>query len=207
MTNGFTVSEDTVMDRSTIDYYNTHALEYALKTRYVVMWKIRSAFLKYIDPNGRIADLGCGGGRDKKIFEENGYWVDACDASPEMCRIAAEFTEDKIECCDLMEWSSRFSYGGIWCSSSLVHLTEDEFFAFFQRVKKYLGSGGVIYFSMKKDVEDGYDEFGRYYLGFTEERLKRILTENKDLMRAEYWETEDNLNRNLVWKNVILKKR
>ncbi|MDD5832344.1 MAG: class I SAM-dependent methyltransferase [Clostridiales bacterium] len=195
------------MDRSTIEYYNRNAAEYAEKTRYVYMHDTRTAFLDYVDPDARIADIGCGGGRDKKIFEELGYIVDAIDASPEMCEAASEYTEDTVQCCDINEWTSRYSYGGIWCCASLLHLKEEEFFAFFRKAVNYLDRGGALYFSMKKGIADGYDDQGRYYLSFDDERMKRILAENPEYIRAEYWETADNMNRDIAWINVILKKR
>ena len=60
---------------------------------------------------------------------------------------------------------------------------------------------------MKKGITDGYDDQGRYYLSFNDERMKRILAENPEYIRAEYWETADNMNRDIAWINVILKKR
>ncbi len=195
-----------VMDHSTIEYYNRNAQEYAENTRYVYMFDIRSVFLRYIDPAGRILDAGCGGGRDMKVFMENGYSVDAFDASPEMCRVASEYTGEKISCCDFSDFRPYFTYSGIWACASLLHLQEEEFFAFFRRFKEYLNANGVIYFSMKAGVTDGYDEKGRWYLGFDDRRLNRILQENPELRRVKYWKTIDNLNRDLSWYNVILQK-
>ena len=42
-----------MIDESTILYYDTHAEEYAEKTKYVYMFDIRSVFMKYLDPAGR----------------------------------------------------------------------------------------------------------------------------------------------------------
>ena len=192
------------MDKSTIAYYDAHADEYAVKTRYVYMFDTRSLFLRYLDPDGRILDAGCGGGRDMKIFMENGYIVDAFDASEEMCRVASEYTEEDIPCCTFEEWTSRYSYSGIWCCASLLHLQEEEFYAFIEKAAKYLRSGGVIYFSMKDGITDGYDELGRWYLGFDDARLEKLLTRCPNLKVVEYWKTEDNLNRGITWINVIL---
>ncbi|MDO4960970.1 MAG: class I SAM-dependent methyltransferase [Eubacteriales bacterium] len=194
------------MDRSTIDYYEKNADTYAEKTRYVYMHDTRSAFLNCIDPAGRIADIGCGGGRDMKIFEELGYTADGIDASPAMCRAASEYTGNVVKCVDIKDWQSQYNYSGIWASASLLHLKEDEFFAFFRRVKKALSSDGVIYFSMKADIVDGYDEKGRWYLGFDDKRLRRILSENPEYEQVKYWITGDNLKRGIEWINVILRK-
>jgi SAM-dependent methyltransferase len=195
-----------MIDRSTISYYDAHAEEYAEKTKYVYMFDVRSVFLKYLDPAGRILDAGCGGGRDMRIFMENGFTVDGFDASPEMCRVASAWTGEPVQCCDFESYVPRFTYTGIWACASLLHCTEEGFFAFFRRYKEFLGSSGVIYFSMKTGIEDGYDGEGRWYLGFNDRRLQRILTENPDLRRVKYWKTADNLHRDLTWANVILQK-
>lgn len=194
------------MDQSTIDYYNQNAETYAEQTKYVYMFDIRSVFMKYLDPSGRILDAGCGGGRDMKIFMENGFMADGFDASPEMCRVASAWTGENVQCCDFASYVPRFTYSGIWACASLLHLKEEEFYAFFTRYKEFLGSGGVIYFSMKTGIEDGYDDKGRWYLGFDDRRLQRILQENPDLKRVKYWKTLDNLHRDVTWANVILQK-
>ena len=195
-----------MIDESTILYYDTHAEEYAEKTKYVYMFDIRSVFMNYLDPSGRILDAGCGGGRDMKIFMENGFTVDGFDASPEMCRIASAWTGETVQCCDFESFIPHFTYTGIWACASLLHCKEEEFYDFFPRYKEFLGSGGVIYFSMKTGIEDGYDAEGRWYLGFDDRRLQRILQENPDLKRMKYWKTLDNLHREISWANVILKK-
>jgi len=194
------------MDESTIRYYDTNAEEYAESTKYVYMFDIRTVFLKYIDPSGRILDAGCGGGRDMRIFMENGFMADGFDASKEMARVASEWTGQPVQCADFASYVPRFTYAGIWACASLLHCTEDEFYAFFKRYKEFLSSDGVIYFSMKTGIRDGYDDKGRWYLGFDDRRLQRILDENPDLKRVKYWKTQDNLHRSLTWANVILQK-
>ncbi len=195
------------MDQSTIDYYNTHADEYALKTRYIYMFDIRSVFLRYIDPDGRILDAGCGGGRDTKVFTENGYLVDAFDASPEMCRAASEYTEQEVTCCTFEEWTSKYTYSGIWAHASLLHLQEDEFFRFIKKAAKYLKTDGVLFFSMKEGIKEGYDEEGRWFLSFDDARLKKLLEFCPEFKVAEHWKTEDRMKRDLTWINVILQLR
>ncbi len=195
------------MDQSTIDYYNANADEYALKTRYLYMFDIRSVFLRYIDPDGRILDAGCGGGRDTKVFTENGYLVDAFDASPEMCRAASEYTEQEVSCCTFEEWTSKYTYSGIWAHASLLHLQEDEFFSFIKKAARYLKTDGVLFFSMKEGIKEGYDENGRWFLSFDDARLKKLLEFCPEFKVAEHWKTEDRMNRDLIWINVILQLR
>ncbi len=195
------------MDKSTITYYDTHAAEYSDKTRYVNMHDIRSVFLNFIEPGARLMDIGCGGGRDMKIFDELGYTVDGIDASQAMCQVAEEYTEISVKCQDIIDWKPMYTYGGIWACASLLHLKDEEFFEFFKRAEKCLSSSGVIYFSMKSGIKDGYDEDGRWYLSFNNTKLERILSENPMFERVRYWKTSDSLKRDTVWENVILRKK
>lgn len=195
------------MDRATVAYYCAHAEEYAEKTRYANMHDIRSVFLSYVEPGARLIDIGCGGGRDMKIFDELGYTVDGIDASPAMCQAASEYTGISVRCQNIKDWHPVYTYGGIWASASLLHLSEDIFFEFFRRAKKCLSSSGVIYFSMKADIKDGYDEYGRWYLGFDDKRLERILSENPEYTHERYWKTMDSLKRGIMWDNIILRKQ
>ena len=152
-------------------------------------------------------DIGCGGGRDMKIFDELGYTVDGIDASQAMCQVAEEYTEISVKCQDIIDWNPMYTYGGIWACASLLHLKDEEFFEFFKRAGKCLSSSGVIYFSMKSGIKDGYDEDGRWYLSFDNTKLERILSENPMFERVRYWKTSDSLRRDIVWDNVILRKR
>ena len=60
---------------------------------------------------------------------------------------------------------------------------------------------------MKADIKDGYDEYGRWYLGFDDKRLERILSENPEYTHERYWKTMDSLKRGIMWDNIILRKQ
>jgi 2-polyprenyl-3-methyl-5-hydroxy-6-metoxy-1,4-benzoquinol methylase len=47
---------------------------------------MQNDFLSFIKPGGSILDLGCGSGRDSKMFLENGYKVTAVDGSSELAK-------------------------------------------------------------------------------------------------------------------------
>ena len=50
-------------DNTTLDYYNTHATEYAQNTNRADMSENYRRFLKYVKDGATIVDIGCGGGR------------------------------------------------------------------------------------------------------------------------------------------------
>ena len=113
---------------TTIQYYESHAEEFASNTKDVDMGSIRSRLLSYIPKGGRILDFGCGTGRDAKAFLDLGYDVTAIDGSEAMCQIAHTLTGLPIRCLDFRKYVPALdeAYDGIWACASLLHLRRDE---------------------------------------------------------------------------------
>ena len=63
------------------------------------MTEIQDRFLAYLSPGSHILDLGCGTGRDSKLFLDRQYKVTALDGSPELCKTAKAFTDQEIRSC------------------------------------------------------------------------------------------------------------
>ena len=70
----------------TLEYYNKNADAYVQSTKNADMGVSLSKFLSYIPKGGKILDLGCGSGRDSKIFKDRGFQVVAVDGSSELCK-------------------------------------------------------------------------------------------------------------------------
>jgi len=81
----------------TIDYYNTHASQFAESTFNVDMEILYQPFLEHLPSTARILDLGCGSGRDSLAFKKKGYEVDACDYSEELVKKAHELTGINVQ--------------------------------------------------------------------------------------------------------------
>ena len=75
-----------------IEYYNINAEKFAERTVSVDFEATQTRFLNKLSPGALILDFGCGSGRDTRYFLTNGYRVEATDGSPELCRMASEYT-------------------------------------------------------------------------------------------------------------------
>jgi len=75
------------------------------------MKDIQSRFLKELPEGAYILDLGCGSGRDTKVFLEKGYRVDAIDGSEELCKKASTFTGIPVKCMLFHRFYRRFFAG------------------------------------------------------------------------------------------------
>lgn len=193
------------MNNRTISYYNTHSREYAAQVNTADMTGTCLRFLRHVPAGGSIADLGCGSGRDLKFFKEHGYGAWGVDASSELCRIAGHYSGCPVACSDFLSWVPGRKFDAFWANASLLHLTEDEILVFFRTKLSYLNAGGVVYFSMKKGIDRGYDERGRFFTPFSEDLLKKILETDNRLAILERWTESDKLSRDTVWETVILK--
>lgn len=71
-------------------YYTQHAAAYAHTTRTVDMAPLYARFLPHVPAGGLILDAGCGSGRDALAFLQQGYAVEAFDASPELAQLASQ---------------------------------------------------------------------------------------------------------------------
>lgn len=74
--------------QNTLDYYNCHADSFRADTIQASMSALQEEFLEMLPAGGRILDLGCGPGRDTRLFLERGFRVTAVDGSEELCRLA-----------------------------------------------------------------------------------------------------------------------
>lgn len=194
------------MDNTTIDYYDSNAEAYFRATIQANMAPICDRFLKYVKPEGRIVDVGSGSGRDLKYFLDRGYFAEGIDLSQELCKKAADYSGGKVMCADICEWHPNAKYDGVWANASLLHLPQNEIERFILRLSDILKPHGVAYISMKSGIMDGYDDAGRYFTDFTEEKVQQILSKSTALRLIECWRTKDELNRdNFKWINCILK--
>lgn len=195
-------------DNGTIEYYDRHAKEYFQNTVQADMSETCDRFLKYVKAGGKIVDLGAGSGRDIAYFKDKGFQVEGIDASDEMCRLASKYTGIDIQCQKIQDWNPSEIYNGIWANASLLHITPEEFENFLLRVESYLSDFGVLYVSMKSGIITGRDPDGRYFAGFTLEKVQQMVEKDSMFHILECWTTEDSLKRkDFKWINVILRKQ
>lgn len=191
----------------TIDYYNSNAAQYFSNTVSTDMSECCDRFLKYVVPRGRIIDIGAGSGRDIKYFKDKGYVVEGIDASEEMCRLAADYSGTEVTCERIQDWYPQEKYDGIWANASLLHLAFDEIKEFVCRASDYLKPNGVFYISMKKGIQTGCDNNGKFFTDFSEEKVQQIVSKSTAFIVTDSWETGDGLSREKFrWLNLILKK-
>jgi ubiquinone/menaquinone biosynthesis C-methylase UbiE len=148
----------------TRDAYNKTAQTYSNLALHLHPKTCADLFLKSIPPEGTILDIGCGSGRDAKIFSEVGYKITGIDFSSEMIKIAKEaapkatFIEADIQ---ELNFPSQ-SFNGIWANASLLHIQKNNLKSVLLKIHSLLKDDGIFYMSVKKGNSEYFGHDKRY---------------------------------------------
>ncbi len=192
-------------ENQTISYYDKNAELYASSTVGCIIDRAIKEFLSGVKKGGLILDLGCGSGRDSKIFIQKGYEVDSTDGSEKMCLQAANYLGHSVRKMLFDELDEENKYDGIWACASLLHEKKSKLKEIFTRIARALKNDGVVYASFKYGEEEGFVG-ERYFTNLTEDGATELV-KGTGLKIDRYWINEDQrLDRNITWLSLILKK-
>lgn len=196
------------MLNKTINYYDTNAKEFVEGTLNVDFKTTQDKFINKLPAKGYILDFGCGSGRDTKYFLAKDFNVDAIDGSIELCKIASEYTNIKVNHMYFNELSIVNKYDGIWACSFILHLSLDDLVDVFKRMSKALKDEGIIYTSFKYGDFSG-ERNGRFFTDMTEDSFAKLIANVENLKVEEQWITADVRPQrgNEKWLNLILRKK
>lgn len=191
----------------TIAYYDRTAERYSQDTRSADVSDLRRRFERYLHAGDLILDFGCGSGRDSRAFLEDGYQVDACDGSAEMCRVAGENTGLCVRQMMFQDLDAEMKYDGIWACASVLHLSKEELIPVLGQMRAALKMNGCIYASFKYGDFAG-ERNGRYFTDLTEAGLQELMKGTPGLFVAETWISADVRKGRAEekWLNAILRR-
>lgn len=193
--------------QTTIDFYNKAFLNFTRDTQNVEFSVIQNKFFSYLRKGSLILDLGCGSGRDSKVFIENGYKVVALDASSELCRIASEYTGLNVVNSTFDDFETTDRFDGIWACASLLHAERKSLSSLIQKYISLLNENGVFYLSFKYGTYEGMRN-GRYFNDLNEDLLNKCIAQVKDVEIGEISVSSDvrQGRENEKWLNCFLIK-
>ena len=195
-------------ENQTVNYYNQWAERYCSETLHVDMSFCRKKFLSYLGTKGKILDAGCGCGRDSRYFLEQGYQVEAFDASEEMCKKAGRWLGQEVKCMEFSKITYLRAFDGVWACASLLHVPKRKLPEVLERLYLALREPVILYASFKKgDSERCFG--GRHFSDFMEIQLRDLFEREKLFRVEECFETYDVRpgRETEVWLNVIAKIR
>ncbi|MCO7543261.1 class I SAM-dependent methyltransferase [Stutzerimonas nitrititolerans] len=195
-------------DTATIQYYDDHANDYESSTADIILTEPWDTFTSHIKPNGKILDVGCGGGRDILHFQKLGFTVEAIEPTPRLASIARKKTNAKILEISIQELTADRQFDGVWACASLLHIPTLEIKEAIQKLSNATKADGYIYISLKEGLGEVRKSDGRLFSSFTQSQVSDIIKDIHALEIVKTWVTEDAAHRSGVrWLNILLKKK
>ena len=163
----------------TLGHYNQRAQDFWEGTRGHDVAQNIAALLRNIggEPPFTILDIGCGPGRDLKVFAELGHIAVGLDGSQRFAEMAREFSGCEVWQQDLLALElppARFD--GIFANAVLFHVPSQELPRVLAELHGTLRPGGVLFSSNPRgNDEEGWSR-GRYGAYHDLESWRRYLT-------------------------------
>lgn len=144
--------------------YQATADEYARKVSELAPMESIQRFVEMLPPKAKIIDMGCGSGRDAKIFTEKGISVlgiDFCQNLIDIAKAHAPLAEFQV-----MDMESAIfvpeSFDGVWASCSLLHISKTVLPSVLKNTYSMLKQGGTFYLNLKKGDGEILEKDSRY---------------------------------------------
>lgn len=171
------------MSDPTKQFYDRHVDEYERKTKDLAPIKWMRKFMKEIPKGGDILDIGCGNGRDAKIFIDNGFHIVGIDYSLPMIQRA----RSNVPHADFLQMdmlSLKFppeTFDGVWSMTSLLHIPKTEISKVLDNIHQLLKPKGILFVGLKLGEGEGleddtrYENAKRFYSYYLQEEFVKLL--------------------------------
>ena len=186
----------------TLQYYYDNASLYSADTISADMSDAQNKFLKKIAIGGKILDVGCGSGRDSKLFTNAGYNITAIDGCKTFCDEVKKNVNCTVMNITFEQINFTDEFDGIWACASLLHVPSSEIKYILKKIIRSAKPGASIYLSFKYGNFEGMRN-NRYFTDYTEKSFSKI-ADSIGLKITEMWTTYDvRPSRNDKWLNVL----
>ena len=177
----------------TLDHYDQRAEEFWKGTRDHDVSQNIAALLRYIggEPPFTILDLGCGPGRDLRVFADLGHVAIGLDGAERFAAMAREFSGCEVWRQDLLALDlpdERFD--GVFANAVLFHVPSQELPRVLRELHATLKPGGVLFSSNPHGHnEEGWNH-GRYGAFHDPEAWQRFMTGAGFIELTHYYRPE-----------------
>ena len=162
-------------DQKTLDVYDKYVSDY----KKLISKELKDAnldiFMKMIEGEGKVLDLGCGTGTASLELLKNGFAPFPVDASLEMIKVAEVLLGNKPRQISFDEIDEHEYYDAIWANFSLLHIKKNKFGDILKRLFFALKERGILFFSLKRGIGESRDKLGRFYSYYEKDEVEKFL--------------------------------
>lgn len=177
--------DKTIKKLTTLKSYDFSAVDYAKNTELLHPYVQGLKFVQMLPKKPKIIDIGCGPGRDAKIFTDMGAEVVGVDFSSKMIELAkhnapeASFHVMDIES---LAFPSE-TFDGAWANCSLLHIPKVQIPAVLGNIHSILKPQGILFLSLKQgndesfEPDERYEGIEKFWSLFQADELKEMLNQ------------------------------
>ena len=174
----------------TLEHYDRHADDFWQGTKDHDVSQNIEALLKYIEgaPPFTILDLGCGPGRDLKVFSERAHVAVGLEGSARLAEMARAYSGCEVWQQDFLKLDLPENFfDGVFANAALFHVPGSESPRVLRELRATLKPRGVLFSSNPHgDNEEGWQ--GRRYCAFYNlETWRRYVTAAGFVELAHYY--------------------
>ena len=157
-------------------------------------------------PRGaKVADIGCGPGRDTAQFNQRGFWATGLDYSigilqEAMRRAPAPYLQGDMR---TLPYAPE-SFEGVWACASLLHLPRDQAPGVLAEIWRIMKPQGSLYLALKEGQGNYWDtkEGERFFTLFQEDEMRNML----QAAGFEIHRVVINPGEDAPWLNIFARK-
>lgn len=178
-------------------------------------WVEEFDLFSHIVPGKNVIDLGCGSGRDARVFVDHGFLYHGIDASDGMLQMAKQAVpEATFSQMDMLSLGfPDKTFDGFWAAASFLHFSREDLPLALREASRVLKDEGVGFISMKDRVGDQesymsderYDGMSRYFSYFTSEEYVDLLNNHGFTVIASW--THPATDRPQHWLSFFVQKQ
>ena len=153
----------------TLDHYNQNAEGFFAGTIDHDVEQNINSLLSYIEGNApfKILDVGCGPGRDLKVFVELGHIAVGLEGASRFVDMAQAYSGCEVWCQDFLALDLPDNhFDGVFANASLFHVPSQELPRVLLALYSTMKAGGVLFSSNPRgDNQEGWNggRYGAYY--------------------------------------------
>lgn len=207
-------SKSSSYTRTTIESYDNTVDEYITKVDKLHPAKESAKFLSFLGEKASILDIGCGPGRDARIFSDKGYHVVGIDLSKKMIAAAKKKVKNaQFKVMDALKLKfNDCSFDGIWANAILMHLPKKDVTKVIREIHRILKNNGIFYLSVKEGKgevllpDDRYGGVKKFWSFFTKWEIEEAVKNAGLIIVDSYVTGKQHVYATHPWISVFARK-
>jgi len=198
----------------TVQSYDKTVDSYTANVEKLHPKKESKIFLSLIGKKSSILDLGCGSGRDSKIFADKGYKVVGIDLSKNMIKAAKKLVKNAdFKVMGMMKINFKNnSFDGIWANAAFCHISKKAIPKAIKEARRVLKKNGIFYLSLKEGKEEllipdeRYGNVEKFWSLFKKREIEEMIKESKFKIIKSYVKKYKHPYYTHPWISIFCKK-